>query len=71
MTLFKKLQASIMQLWRELDSEPSTELGEQLCHQDADENFVLSSHHLDELTELQKKVLIFEFLLKFPSRYKL
>ncbi|XP_047133005.1 protein regulator of cytokinesis 1 isoform X1 [Hydra vulgaris] len=56
MTLFKKLQASIMQLWRELDSEPSNEFEEQLCHPDSDENFVLSSQHLDDLTELQKKL---------------
>lgn len=54
--LFKKLQVSIVQLWKELEAEPSNELEYKLCQPDADETFVLSTMNLDELTDTQKKL---------------
>ena len=58
MALFKKLQASIMQLWTELDVEPQTDVEQMLCQEDADERFIISSDNLDLLTDLQKKVCV-------------
>lgn len=54
--LFKKLQASIKQLWTELDAEPVMEMEQRLCREDADDTFVLSNQNLEDMTNLQKKL---------------
>jgi len=54
--LFQKLQHSIMQLWTDLEAEPSTNIEQALCAEAAVDQFTLSVGNLDTITALQEKL---------------
>ena len=53
---FKELRQSIETLWRELETVPSTTVGQDLAKDDAETTFKLSSLNIEALKDLKCEV---------------
>lgn len=53
---FKQLKKSIEVLWKELETVPSTTIGQELAKDDAEVTFKLSSQNIEALRELSEEV---------------
>ena len=56
-TTFKELRQSIQILWRELETVPSTTIGQQLAQDNAETTFQLSSQNIQALRDLNLEVI--------------
>ena len=52
----KQLKQSIEVLWKELETVPSTTIGQELAKDDAEITFKLSSQNIEALRELSQEV---------------
>lgn len=53
---FKELKQSIEVLWKDLETAPSTTIGQELAKDDAETTFKLSSQNIEALRDLNQEV---------------